>query len=109
LEAGRGFEVRALLAAVQRRITFRTGFREIRSRRQCSGATEAPGCSHTLEQPGEPWSGRVDRRAGSVRACPVAVGASAVRCPSYVHITVLAVLTIFIHALVWLRVFAGGL
>ena len=91
--------MRALLSTMQRGCAFRAGAVEYGAGRQRSGAVIATRCRHGLYEAREPGAGYIDRRTrtGRFRARPVTVGASVWRTVA-VKVSVLAVLTIGVHA-----------
>jgi len=71
LEARRGIEVRALLAAVQRGAAFRAVAAVIGSVGKLRGAVVATGGGHGLDQAGKPRAGYIDGRTGARLPGPV--------------------------------------
>jgi hypothetical protein len=97
LKAGGGFEVGALLAAMQRRIAFRTEATEIGPRRQGGGTTETPRRRNVLNQTRQAGAGHIQRRARSLGLGAVFAAARPVGIAVRIHVPVLSVLAVAVH------------
>jgi hypothetical protein len=98
LEAGGGFEMCALFAAVQRSSTFGTFTLPIDIGPKGRRTAETAGRHYVLEQAGEPWARNVDGRPGT--RGPGAIGQLAVLGTTIgIHVAPLSVLTVVVHVL----------